>query len=79
MSALPPKYALRATLRPSDNRLVGDRPGQCPVSDGFETEIVTTDRGIPLQTKESAIHTLGHVPTFATPLHHVSSATTSRH
>ncbi len=45
--------------------LIGDRPGQCLVSDGFETRIETTDKAKPIQSKKFAIHTLGHEYVFA--------------
>ncbi len=37
----------------------GDCPGQCLVSDGFETRIGRVDKAKPIQTKKFAIHTLG--------------------
>jgi hypothetical protein len=46
--------------------LVGDRPEQCLVSDGFETMIGRADKAKPIQSKKFAIHALGHVPTFST-------------
>ena len=48
------------------------------VSDGFETKIGRADRAKPVQTKKFAIHTLGHVPTFATPLRSVWNVPLSR-
>ncbi len=59
--------------------LIGDRLGQCLASDGFETRIGKADKAKPIQTKKFAIHTLGHVPTFATPLRHVWKAAITRH
>jgi hypothetical protein len=52
--------------------------GQCLVSDGFEIKARTTDKAIPVQTGKFAIHTLGHVPTFATSLRHVCNAALNR-
>ncbi len=43
------------------NSLIGDRPGQCLVSDGFETKIGRADKAKPIQTERFDIHTLGHV------------------
>ncbi len=46
--------------------LVGDRLGQCMVSDGFETRKGSADKAKPIQTKKIAIHTLGQKYAFAT-------------
>ncbi len=40
---------------------------------------IYTDKVIPVLSKNFAIHTLGHVPTFATPLRHVWKAAITRH
>ena len=48
--------------------LICDRPGQCLVSDGFETRIGRDDKAKPTQTKKFAIHTLGQEYAFATAL-----------
>ncbi len=60
----------RAQVRAAYGRypLIGDRPGQCLVSDGFETRIRRADKAKPIQTKIFAIHTLGHVCAFSAPL-----------
>jgi hypothetical protein len=39
--------------------MIGDRPGQCLVSDGFETKTGRADKAKPIQTGKFAIHTLG--------------------
>ncbi len=57
--------------------LIGDRPGQCLVLDGFKTRIGKADKAKPIQTKKFAIHTLGHVwmpplvQGFSEPFEHV--------
>ena len=45
---------------------IGDRPGQCLVSDGFETRIGWADKVKPIQTERFSIHTLGQTATFST-------------
>ena len=45
---------------------IGDRLGQCLVSDGFETRIGRADKAKSIQTKKFAIHTLGQRATFGT-------------
>ncbi len=45
--------------------LIGDRLGQCLVSDGFETRIGRADKAKPVQTKKFAIHTLSQTATFS--------------
>jgi hypothetical protein len=45
---------------------IGNRRGQCLVSDGFETKVGTTDEAIPTLSKKFAIHTLGQTATFST-------------
>ena len=67
----------RAALGPYP--LIVDRLGQCLVSDGFETRIGRADKAKPIQTKKFAIHTLGHVPTFAVTRNQVCSAAMNRH
>ena len=64
---------VRAQGRAASRRypLIGDRPGQCLVSDGFKTRIGRADRAKPIQTKKIAIHTMGHIPTFDTSLSNV--------
>ena len=59
--------------------LIGDRPGQCLVSDGFETRIGRADKAKPIQTKKFAIHTLGQSATFGTAWSHVWNAAINRH
>jgi hypothetical protein len=51
--------------------MIGDRPGQCLVSDGFETKTGRADKAKPIQTGKFAIHTLGHERAFASPLNQV--------
>jgi len=58
---------------------IGDRPGQCLVSDGFETRIGRADKPKPTQSKKFAIHTLGHERAFSVALDRVWNAPISRH
>ena len=59
--------------------LIGSHPGQCLVSDGFETTIGRADKAKPIQTKKLAIHTLGQRRSFGIPLNRVCYATVNRH
>jgi hypothetical protein len=72
---------IRAHVRAAYGRypLIGDRPGQCLVSDGFETRIGRADKAKPIQTEKFAIHTLGHVPTFSTLKNIVGFPPETRH
>ena len=44
---------------------LSDRPGQCLVSDGFETRIGRADKVKPIRTGKFPIHTLGQLHAFA--------------
>ncbi len=85
MPALPPasenftkaRAQGRAALRRYS--LIGDRPGQCLVSDGFETRIGRADKAKPIQTGKFAIHTLGHELPFAVTRNQVCNAPMNRH
>ncbi len=57
----------------------GSRPNDVSGSDGFETRNGRVEKFKPIQTARFAIHTLGHVPTFATPLRRVWKAAITRH
>jgi hypothetical protein len=59
--------------------LIGDRLGQCLVSDGFETRIGSADKTIPIQTVRFAIHTSGHERAFSVALDRVRNAPINRH
>ena len=59
--------------------LIGDRPRQCLVSDGFETRIGRADKAKSFQTKKFAIHALGQTTTFGTAWFRVWNATVNRH
>ncbi len=71
----------RAQVRAALGRypLIGDRPGQCLVSDGFETRIGRADRAKPIQAKKFAIHTLGHLCAFAAARNWVWLPAVNRH
>ncbi len=71
----------RAHVRAAYGRypLIGDRPGQCLVSDGFETRIGRADEAKPIQTNKFAIHTLGHELPFAVTRNQVCNAAMNRH
>ena len=58
---------VRAQIRTIYGRctLIGDRSGQCLVSDGFETKIGITDKAKPIQNGKFPIHTLGQRATFS--------------
>ncbi len=58
---------------------IGNRRGQCLVSDGFETRIGKADKAKPIQTKKIAIHTLGHQYAFSVPLNRVGLPAMNRH
>ena len=74
----------RQSTRSGQSRLgaipvIGDRPGQCLVSDGFETKTGRAHKAKPTQIKKFAIHTLGHELPFAMTRIQVCNAAMNRH